>query len=341
MNRFLESVTWLDDKDLVMRDLLGGVSALELAPPLIEGLESMGQARPTRCFFHAVGVGIALGLELESGRSIMVKLHGAKRPLSFLQAVIEVQRHLVSEGFPAPLPLGDPISLFGLTMTAEDFLGSGELRDAHDPKIRKLMASGLANLIESAKPFALSRSLYLSPTRRDSQSLWPTPHNALFDFDTRSSDTAWIEDLATKALSVVSSFQGADVVGHADWSAKHFRFHEDAISAVYDWDSLVLAPEPVLLGVAAATFPYHETLEVVHSPSEVEIEAFIEEYIASRKTPAASEEIRIARAQAVYSLAYGAKCEVSFVGERVGDEPRYWRDALSATGPSLLKKADL
>jgi hypothetical protein len=30
------------------------------------------------------------------------------------------------------------------------------------------------------------------------------------------------------------------IVGHSDWSGKHFRFSDEAITAICDWDSLAI-----------------------------------------------------------------------------------------------------
>jgi hypothetical protein len=43
-------------------------------------------------------------------------------------------------------------------------------------------------------------------------------------------------------------------VGHADWTCGNLRFANGRVNASYDWDSLAAAPEPVLVGLAAASF---------------------------------------------------------------------------------------
>jgi hypothetical protein len=47
------------------------------------------------------------------------------------------------------------------------------------------------------------------------------------------------------------------VLGHADFEAQNMRASHDAITAVYDWDSLVAERVEVIVGLAAATHTAH------------------------------------------------------------------------------------
>lgn len=60
----------------------------------------------------------------------------------------------------------------------------------------------------------------------------------------------------------------ADVPGHDDWSVHNVRLQTDrngnpVLSIVYDWDSLTVARETDILGIAAAIFTVTFDLEVV------------------------------------------------------------------------------
>lgn len=51
----------------------------------------------------------------------------------------------------------------------------------------------------------------------------------------------------------VEAHRGGDpalphVVGHPDWRVQNLAFAGDRVSAVYDWDSVGLVPEPALVG---------------------------------------------------------------------------------------------
>jgi hypothetical protein len=74
-----------------------------------------------------------------------------------------------------------------------------------------------------------------------------------FDFDATSVGAEWIDELAREARPGLDL--GPVVVGHTDWRAENMRFEDDRVTAVYDWESLRLAPEPVFVG-AAALGPY-------------------------------------------------------------------------------------
>ena len=99
-------------------------------------------------------------------------------------------------------------------------------------------------------------------------------------------------------------------MGHADWSVKHFRFVDDGVSVVYDWDSLRLDEEPVIVGTAAATFPATWYLPVEsRAPTPDEMRLFIAEYEAARHGSFTRPEREAVVAAAVYAMAYAARCE--------------------------------
>src|SRR5687767_8440667 len=75
---------------------------------------------------------------------------------------------------------------------------------------------------------------------------------------------------------------GRMVVGHADWSPKHFRFMDGKVGVIYDWDSLRLAKETNLVGHTATHFPYAEYyteyFDVPRRASPEEARCFVEDY---------------------------------------------------------------
>ncbi len=150
------------------------------------------------------------------------------------------------------------------------------------------------------------------------KALWPKPHNVLFDFDATADGAEWIDDIARAARDVPDA--GREVVGHADWSAKHLRFDDDlTATAIYDWDSVTTDPEPSLVGTAAASFTYTEELAepIFLWPSADESLAFIAEYEAGRGEAFTTPERRSALAACVYLRAYAARCQ-----HAIGDDAR-------------------
>jgi hypothetical protein len=101
---------------------------------------------------------------------------------------------------------------------------------------------------------------------------------------------------------------GELVIGHGDWTVKHFRFDGLRPAVVYDWDSLGTDYETTYVGVAAASFTYTEHLSVEVWPSVEEARTFLDEYEWARGRPFTREERHAAQAAAVYALAYSARC---------------------------------
>ena len=100
---------------------------------------------------------------------------------------------------------------------------------------------------------------------------------------------------------------GPLVVGHGDWRVEHLRFDGGALSAVYDWDSLAVAPAAVFAGAAAHQFtadwsvPGH-----VCAPAFAESMAFLDDFAEARAF--SGRERQVAHAAFVASLAYSARC---------------------------------
>ena len=153
------------------------------------------------------------------------------------------------------------------------------------------------------------------PLARDR--LWPEPHNVLFDFDGTAGGAEWIDEIAARARPLRDAETGPLVVGHGDWSVKHFRFARSRPTVVYDWDSLNTDFETLFVGNAAGTFTDTEHLEVDLVPSAEEALAFVREYEAARGAPFTDDERRAVHGAAVYIRAYAARC-----GHAVGNRER-------------------
>jgi hypothetical protein len=99
-------------------------------------------------------------------------------------------------------------------------------------------------------PAALSGGWSLYTT----QSLWPRElHSPILDsrrpLPARSGSTP-----LPRRSSRLRPRPGDLVVGPHDSSGKHFRFAVERVGVVYDWDSLALGREAVIVGNAAMTF---------------------------------------------------------------------------------------
>ena len=95
-----------------------------------------------------------------------------------------------------------------------------------------------------------------------------------------------------------------------DWSVKHFRFAEDADPRIiYDWDSLRIAPEVKIVGVAAATFTVRFEPDRTGPPAPEHAHAFVASYEKHRRTPFTAAEWNAVSAAALHTLTYCARCE--------------------------------
>jgi hypothetical protein len=262
------------------------------------------------CFAFEVSVGALFGLRLRDGSRVAVKIH-VQQNVDSLDAVQRVQAHLFGAGFPCPEPLG----VRGHA-TLERWSDEGVYRDAHEPAVRRVIAEHLALL------FRLTRDLQpvegLEPFfPAASGPLWPVPHNVLFDFQATAAGAEWIDDIARSAKPCRDARVGELVIGHGDWTVKHFRFDGLRPTVVYDWDSI--NTEAVFVGGAAATFTYTDHMPVSVWPTVAEAGAFFDDYEAARGGPFSVEKRRAAQAAAVYSRAYSARCT-----HAIGNARRMW-----------------
>ncbi len=136
------------------------------------------------------------------------------------------------------------------------------------------------------------------------------PHNVLFDFEATVEGAGWIDEIAAEVKRIMDGFEGRVVVGHADWSVKHFRFKDGVIRVVYDWDSLRLDKKAVIVGTAATTFPATWYIKASsRAPSPKEMLSFVREYEEARGEPFSEEELTATAATPICVMAYSARCE--------------------------------
>jgi hypothetical protein len=234
--------------------------------------------------FTAAGVGSVHGLRLADGRRVVVKVHPRRSSPGHLEAMQAVQRELAAAGFPAPEPLAaaEPLG-HGIAVT-ETLLDSGGRADAHDPAIRRAMATALARLVALCRPLTGLSGLREHLMAIRPGELWPVPHDGRFDFEATAAGAEWIDRIAARARRARDREVGDVVVGHTDWRVENMRFAGGAVSAVYDWDSLAAQREPVLAGGVAHLFTSDFTAgpEWIQLPTLGEALAFVADYEAAR-----------------------------------------------------------
>jgi hypothetical protein len=293
--------------------------ALEACPEAVE------------CFAFEVSVGALFGLRLRDRSRVALKIH-RERDRGSLEAVQRVQAHLVERGFPCPQPLG----VHGAA-TLERWVDRGVYRDAHDPAVRRVLARYLARLFSLTRPLQPLAGLEPFFPSADSP-LWPVPHNVLFDFEATAAGGEWIDEIARAARPLRNAGVGELVIGHGDWTVKHFRFAGLRPTIVYDWDSLNTDYETVFVGLTAATFTYTEHMPVEVWPTASETRAFLAEYEQERGRPFTADELRAAGAAAVYARAYSARCTHAVGKDATAMRLEEYADAfLRREQPGLLR----
>jgi hypothetical protein len=302
------SIFGTDDARLIWRQ------ALEFCPEAVD------------CFAFAVSVGALFGLLLADGSRVALKIHAVHVDPDYLDAVQRVQAHLCERGFPCARPLG----VRGRA-TLEEWRDKGEYRHARERGVRQAIAAHLATLFgltAELQPLAGMEPFFPPP----GGPLWPRPHNVLFDFEATSAGGEWIDEIAGTAKALRDAHAGRLVIGHGDWTVKHFRFDGLRPTVVYDWDSLNTDFETVFVGGSAATFTYTEHLPVRLWPTAAEARAFLADYERARGEPFTREERAAARAAAVYSRAYSARCTQAVGKDASRMELREYAAAFLARG---------
>ena len=258
------------------------------------------------CCIFSVGAGF--GLALEDGRRVFLKAWPAAGSSEALDSVHTVQHALAEQGFPAPRVLVRPAPFMAGRASVMEWMDRGAQEDARRPALRRAMAATLARQIALAQPYVdlpgLPRHGY--PEGR----AWGATHNALFDFDATAAGAEWIDDIAVAAARAARQGEGRRVLGHRDWRVQNMRFADDAVSAVFDWDSLTVALEPEIVGMAAATFTRTDEIPVERAlPTPADMAAFVTDYEAAAGRRFTAGEWRTAGASAMHLLAYTARCE--------------------------------
>ncbi len=277
-----------------------------------------------RSLFAAASVGAVFGLALADGRRVAVKAHKPSVTRAYLNAMQTAQRHLAASGVPAPQPLAGPAPLGSGLGTAETLLANGHWADPHTSSIRASMAGALARFAAVGRSLVQIAELRSGPREILDGTLWPTPHDPRFDFAADIEGARWIDRIAEQALGVQHESRALDlVVGHTDWRVQNLRFDDAGrVSAVYDWDSLRVLPEPMLAGKQAANFTTDWSRQLPRQyPTIGEALAFIAEFEAARSAQFDDRQQRLARASLAYALAYIARCEHSDEATDSGRRP--------------------
>ncbi len=244
-----------------------------------------------------------IGVRLTSGQHVVVKV---RQRSSRLVACSTAHRVLFERGFPCPEPLVDLEPLGEGVASAEAMIVGGEVFPdsgrCPDP-----FAKALAHLIAMAPTAEELGSLepappWTAPTNEVSD-LWPWPDDLEVDLNTVDGP-AWIEQGARVARDRLQSCGQQVTIGHGDWYTANLRWADRSLLAVFDWDSVIAAPEPVIVGLAAAVYA---TTEVGTEANIDETERFLDAYSSARSRAFSSAELEEAWAAGLWNRCFDAK----------------------------------
>lgn len=291
--------------------VLGTGEAGPVAAALVEAVAAAVGVEVVGARFYRPGVGIVVGLDLADGRAVVAKVHRWRASSERLRAVARVQRALASAGLPAPRPLAEPRRLGGGWLTVEVLL-DGDAADGHDPAVRRAMAAELHRFVQTARAHARSDGLHSWWVEPAAGSLWPEPHDLRFDFDATAAGAEWIDEAGWAARRRLGTASSTAVVGHLDWRVENFGFAAGSVVAIYDWDSVGLVPEPVLVGLTSVQHPIDwRRGEADPLPTLDALDGFVADYESVRGAPFDAAERLLVVAGQWWLAAYGARCQHS------------------------------
>jgi hypothetical protein len=308
-----------DAQDVILAQAIFGETGVDAIARRVESLigNSLGSA-VSACLRFTQSVGAVFVLELDQGRLAVLKAHPAKSAsfrsatYSELVALYNLQEHLARKGFPCARVLVPPTPWPGGVAVVMEYRPAPGSEDPHTPPARGAMARGFAQFNQMAA--TLPRTSIPSEVLPEG-SLFPTPHNPLFDFTRPGAE--WIHERARSARQVLESTRERRMVLHSDFSAANVMVKSGDIVAVYDMDSVATADEMIVLARTATHFTYRGDTPWTW-PSRDESIAFVADYLAARCRPLDARERRRLNAAAIYTMAYTAKCEHGMRPEPVG-----------------------
>jgi hypothetical protein len=304
----------------VVEAIFGTNDPVSVAAALAEAVADTLGVPVVAARFYEPGVGVVAGLELADGRAVVAKVHRATfMSRERLAGIARVQADLAAAGVPAPAPLAGPLVLGEGWLTVEDYRG-GDTADGRDPAVRRGMARALHDFVDAAQPHARGGWIGTWLGEPVIDDLWPEPHDLRFDFRGTAVGAEWIDDAARGARATLVATTFPEVVGHLDWRAQNLAFAGSQVSAIYDWDSVGLVPEPALVASSSVIHPVDWPLDQPDPlPTLDELDAFVADYEVARGSAFAEDERELLAAGQRWVTSYGARCQHS--DDRLGVFP--------------------
>jgi Phosphotransferase enzyme family len=253
-----------------------------------------------------------IGIRLISGPQVVVKI---RRASDRLVACASAHRVLFERGFPCPEPLVD-LEPFGegkgvasaekMIVGGDPFPNSGRSPEPFAEALAQLVAlapkSEELDTLDPAPPWTFP------PFGTD---LWPRPDDRDIDLN-EVSGPAWIDESGWAARDRLQALGGPPIIGHGDWYTANLRWAGDGLLAAFDWDSVIAAPEPVIVGLAAAVYP------ATYAGTEASIdetEEFLDAYMSARARGFSDDELEQAWAAGLWNRSFDAKKQFATEGK--------------------------
>jgi hypothetical protein len=278
---------------------------------------------PIEALFYEVSTALVLGLRLESGAAVVVKVFQPACEWRYLVAVRKVQAALARAGYPAPAPLAGPFRMGNSHAVVDALIDSPPYSDRVGPTDRRVLAQGLARFIRGCGEFPADADLRRPPFPFPPTGLWGVRFRPELDLNARRRGARWIDDFGRRGLALARSGHGREVIGHADWGPHNVRVRDGQIAAVFDWDSVCVAAEPIFVGKAIHWGPVDDAVE------------FVDHYEAERGSRLGVAERRMVFGVATWWWALVARWEHC---QRIPETG--FRDNLRLGGERLLNLAE-
>jgi len=254
-----------------------------------------------------------VGVELTLSRRVVVK---ARTPSPRLRASTAIHRWAFESGFPCPKPLVGLEPMGQLVASAEEMVTDGAIFPLSGRAARPF-AQALAWLVGVAGnatdiPSLDPRPPWTGPDH-GSPELWPVPDDRTVDLNA-ADGPRWIDEAAEVAREVLAASTSPLAIGHGDWYTGNLRWKGSAIHTVWDWDSAIRAPEPVIAGLASAVYP---ATQPGTEATVAESEAFLDAYQKARRRRFRDGELREAWAAGLWIRAFDAKKQAATEGQSV------------------------
>lgn len=270
---------------------------------VLDGLDSWCRAwlgsRPAKRLFAAGHLAEVIGLRLDDGRQVVVKVRPAA---DRLHGCVALQRYLAESGFPCPRPLTG-VTPFGVRVAHAEAYEPGDERLGSV----EVYAGLLAELVRLGGSAPLLPRLAPPPAWVDwdhgGTGLWPPPDDRDVDLNALPEER-WLDDVGRRATWRLAELRRTPpVLGHADWEAQNLRWRGDT-PVVHDWDSAVRLPEVAMVGHAAAVWTAGAGSGF---PTVAQTEAFLDAYQHAAGRTFTTAEERQAWAAGLWTRAFNAK----------------------------------